>query len=302
MRTITIGSRKSRLAVIQTEAVADRIRACHPEVTVQLVTMDTAGDRDQKRSLDSVEGKGFFTQELEDSLRKGTIDLCVHSLKDMALELPDDLPILAFSSREDPRDVLVLPDKGGTRLSGALPDLSRLKVGCSSARRSFQLSLLYPDSDIVPIRGNVPTRLEKLDRGEYDALVLAAAGLNRLNLGCRISYYFPVTEMMPAAGQGILAVQGRRDFDCSLLTELDDQDSRTAALAERLIIRNLNGGCSLPSAAYCEVSGTEVRIRALYCVPESSRFAVRSLCSNRSDSLHSALQLSTELRSEVNGL
>jgi hydroxymethylbilane synthase len=302
MQTIRIGSRKSRLAVIQTEAVAERIRAGHPDVLVQLVTMDTAGDKDQQKCLDSVEGKGFFTQELEDSLRKGTIDLCVHSLKDMALELPDDLPILAFSSREDPRDVLVLPGKGSTVHPGVLPDMNRLKTGCSSARRSFQLLRLYPDSTIAPIRGNVPTRLEKLDRGEYDALVLAAAGLNRLNLGSRISYFFPVSEMLPAAGQGILAIQGRRDFDSSLLTSLDDPDSRTAALAERLIIRNLNGGCSLPSAAYCEVSGSEVRIRALYCVPENNRFAVKSLAGNRCDSLNIALQLSNELRSEVNGL
>jgi len=302
MRTIKIGSRKSRLAVVQAEAVAGRIRAYHPDVYVQLVTMDTAGDRDQQKSLDSVEGKGFFTEDLEAALREGTIDLCVHSLKDMALELPDDLPILAFSTREDPRDVLVLPDRGSAGLADSLPDIHRLRAGSSSARRSCQLLRLFPDIAIAPIRGNVPTRIEKLDRGEYGVLVLAAAGLKRLNLGSRISYFFSIAEMIPAAGQGILAIQGRRDFDSSLLAELDDPKSRTAALAERLVIKNLNGGCSLPSAAFCEVSGGEVRIRALYCAPENGKYAVRCMAGNRSHSLDIALRLSSELRSEVDGI
>ena len=173
------------------------------------------------------------------------------------MEEPADLPLLAFSCREDPRDALVLP-RGVQTL-----DLTR-PVGCASLRRTLQFQVLYPDARVEPVRGNVLTRLEKLDRGDYGALVLASAGLRRLGLEERISRLFSPEEMLPAAGQGILAVQGREDFDRSLLREVEDKDSAACALCERAFVRFLDGGCSSPVAAYAQVEGDTIRLRGLY--------------------------------------
>lgn len=298
-RTIRIGSRKSRLAVIQAELTANILRAAHPELTVELVTMDTSGDLLLNQPLDTVGGKGLFTLELEQALRSGEIDLSVHSLKDMTYSLPEDLPILAYSRREDPRDALVLPDGaaygGLARLSAAKP------VGCSSARRKLQLLDLCPGLSLEPVRGNVPTRLRKLDSGDYSALVLAVAGLRRLNLANRISYAFSEQEMVPAAGQGILAVQARRDFDGELAACLDDPDGRTAALAERAVIAGLGCGCSSPAAAFCQISGGEVRIRAIYVDPATERKAFGSISGDRSEAQRLAETLSARLWKEASG-
>ncbi len=201
-KRIYIGSRESRLAVVQSEQVMAWIKAHHPEMDVRLLTMKTTGDRILDRRLDKIGGKGLFVKELDKALMEGRSDLSVHSLKDMPMEIPGELPIVAFSAREDPRDVLVLPE-GAKEL-----DLSK-PIGCSSLRRMLQLKELYPEATFANIRGNVLTRLEKVDSGEYAATVLAAAGLTRLGLLHRASRYFTVEEMLPAAGQGILAVQGR---------------------------------------------------------------------------------------------
>ena len=200
---IVIGSRESKLAVLQSEMVRDYIKEKNPDLEVEILTMKTTGDIILDRTLDKVGGKGLFVKELDKALIDGRSILSVHSLKDMPMEVPEELPLLAFSKREDPRDVLVLPE-GASELDKSKP------LGCSSLRRTLQLKKLYPDMDVRSIRGNLQTRLRKLDEGQYSALILAAAGLKRLGLESRINRYFTADEIIPAAGQGILAVQGRK--------------------------------------------------------------------------------------------
>lgn len=254
---VIIGSRESRLAVLQSEMVRDYIKEQHPGLDVEILTMKTTGDKILDRTLDKVGGKGLFVKELDKALLEGRTMLSVHSLKDMPMEVPEELPLLAFSKREDPRDVLVFPE-GMTKLDPAKP------LGCSSLRRILQLKKLYPDMEVKSIRGNLQTRLRKLDDGEYSGLILAAAGLKRLGLEKRISRYFTPDEMIPAAGQGILALQGRKNQDYSYLDGYCDRDAWIAGSAERAYVKYLDGGCSSPVAAFAEVNGDEIFIRGLY--------------------------------------
>lgn len=254
---ICVGSRESRLAVIQSQMVIDYIREHHPQTETELLTMKTTGDMILDRTLDQVGGKGLFVRELDRALLEGRSDLSVHSLKDMPMEVPEELPLIAFSKREDPRDVLVLP-KGADSWDRSRP------VGCSSLRRMLQLAQLYPEVTFQTVRGNVLTRLRKLDEGEYGALILAAAGLKRLGLEQRISRYFEPEEMIPAAGQGILAIQGRKNEDYSCLEGFGDREAACAAKAERAFVTELNGGCSSPVAAHAIVEGERIHLLGLY--------------------------------------
>ena len=254
---IRVGSRESALAVIQSRMVMDAIRQAVPDAELELVTMKTTGDRILDRPLDQIGGKGLFVKELDHALRDGRVDFTVHSLKDMPMDVPEDLPLAAFSRREDPRDVLVLPE-GASQLDPSRP------IGCSSRRRQLQLKALFPQMEVMPVRGNVQTRLKKLQDGEYSALVLAAAGLKRLGLEGRISRYFEPEEILPAAGQGILAVQTRRGTDTACLAKLHDRDAACCALAERAFVRSLDGGCSSPVAAYAVVEGEKLTLTGLY--------------------------------------
>ncbi len=254
---VIIGSRESALAVAQSEMVKAFIESENPGLEVEILTMKTTGDKILDRTLDQVGGKGLFVKELDLALRDGRSDLSVHSLKDVPAELPEDLPLLAFSKREDPRDVLVLPE-GETELDPEKP------LGCSSRRRTIQLRELYPDMQVKSIRGNLQTRLRKLDSGEYAGLILAAAGLKRLGLEHRIARYFSVEEMIPSSGQGILAVQGRSGEDTSYLQGYEDPESEACALAERAYVRRLDGGCSSPIAAHARVKDGTVSILGLY--------------------------------------
>ena len=260
---IKIGSRESRLAVIQSQLVMDAIAAAHPDVTLELVTMKTTGDKNLDRTLEQIGGKGLFVRELDQALRDGRADFTVHSLKDMPMETPEDLPLAAFSDRADPRDCLVLP-AGVTQWDRSKP------VGCASKRRQLQLKALYPELTVLPVRGNVQTRLRKLDSGEYGALVLAAAGLKRLGLEGRIARYFEPTELLPAAGQGILAVQTRRGMDTAVLDAVRDEAGTCCALAERAFVRALGGGCTSPVAAYATVDGDTLTLTGLYVSPDET--------------------------------
>ena len=248
MKTIRVGSRESRLAVVQSELVMDAIRAAHPEVGLELVTMKTTGDKILDRTLDKVGGKGLFVKELDAALLEGRVDLTVHSCKDLPMETDPRLPLVAFSRRGDPRDALVLP-AGIDALDAGRP------IGCASRRRALQLKRLFPGMESAPVRGNVQTRLRKLDEGQYSALVLAAAGLRRLGLEGRISRCFTPEEMLPAAGQGILAVQARAGTDTPWLDGFRDADATDCLLAERAFVRALDGGCSSPVAAFATVEG-----------------------------------------------
>ena len=254
---LRIGSRESRLAVIQSRMVMEAIAKAEPAAELELVTMKTTGDKILDKTLDKIGGKGLFVRELDQALREERVDFTVHSLKDMPMEVPEDLPLAAFSSREDPRDVLVLPE-GTTAIDRSKP------IGCSSRRRQLQLKKLFPDMAIEPVRGNVQTRLAKLEAGQFSALVLAAAGLKRLGLEERISRYFSVEEILPAAGQGILVVQTRKGMDTDCLRLVQDKESACCARAERAFVRALNGGCSSPVAAHAVVEGALLTLTGFY--------------------------------------
>jgi hydroxymethylbilane synthase len=247
---LTIGSRGSKLALWQAEHVQSLLAAKGVPTRIEIIK--TVGDRVQDVPISTLGTKGVFTKEIEDALLANEIDLAVHSLKDMMTTLPDGLVLAATPEREDPHDALAGVLKPGAR------------VGTSSTRRAAQLKALRPDVEILEIRGNVDTRLRKLDEGQYDAVVLAAAGLRRLGLAGRISHTFDVAEMTPAPGQGALAIETRASgpgFDAARL--LHDEQVFTAVTAERAVLEALGGGCQVPIGAYAEVFASTVHMRAM---------------------------------------
>lgn len=263
-RVIRFGSRKSALALAQTRLVMESVAAAHPDIETELVPMTTTGDVNMKpfsEASDKFGIKGLFTQELEDALRSGEIDVAVHSLKDVPMYANEELPIVAFSARADARDALVLPE-GVSEINENLP------IGCSSARRRVQLAKLFPNMRVEPVRGNVNTRLRKLGEGQFSALVLAAAGLLRVGLGRRISRYFTFDEMIPAPGQGILACQGRAGESYDYLDAVRCEEAACCARAERGFSAELGGGCTAPVGAYAEIIDGELTLRG-FCADEA---------------------------------
>lgn len=252
---ILVGSRESKLAVIQSEIIINKIKEYYPEVECELITMKTTGDKILDRTLNKVGGKGLFVKELDRALLEGRADITVHSLKDVPMELAEGIKIAAFSERAAAEDVLVLP-KGATKLDETKP------IGCASQRRALQLKSLFKN-EIKPIRGNVQTRLAKLDSREYGALVLAKAGLVRLGLEGRISHEFSLEEILPAAGQGIIAMETRCDASYKWLDEINDKNAEICARAERAFVKKLDGGCSVPIAAYAKIKGVVLTLTAM---------------------------------------
>ncbi len=264
---IKIGSRESRLAVRQAEIIRDQIMSSDPDISVEIITMKTTGDKILDKSLEKIGGKGLFVKELDRALRDGRIDIAVHSLKDMPMEENPELPILAYGKREDPRDVILY--RPGLE---ALPE--QAVIGTSSRRRMIQMRRLYPGCTFRGIRGNVQTRMRKLETEVYDGTLLAAAGLKRLGLERVIGRHLSVDEMVPAAGQGILAVQGRKGDVHRWIDSIDVRESRAAALAERQFIRVTGGGCTSPCAAHAQVSGNELKLTGLYCDEDTEEYSV----------------------------
>lgn len=261
---IRVGSRESLLAVRQSELIMEQICQANPGVRTELVTMKTTGDKILDQALNQIGGKGLFVKELDRALLDGRIDISVHSLKDMPMEIPEKLPVLAWSCREDKRDVLILR-KGLSRLP------EKPVIGTGSSRRIIQAAKLYPEAEFKGIRGNIHTRLRKLDAGEYDALILAAAGIRRMGLEDRISRFFSVEEMIPAAGQGTLAVQGRGEAMRPFLEKINSRESEIMAEAERSFVRTLDGGCSSPVAACASVEKDTLVLRGLYYTEAEKR-------------------------------
>jgi hydroxymethylbilane synthase len=260
MRPLTIGTRGSALALRQVELVTAAIRASDPSARIETVIVQTEGDRRAEVSLEEIGGQGVFVKDIEARLQRGEVDIAVHSLKDMPAEQPDGLTIAAVLPRADARDALAARD--GRDLA-ALP--SGARIGSDSARRAMQIHALRPDVEVVSIRGNVDTRLRKVEAGEYDAAVLAVAGLQRLDLLERATQVFTLRELLPAVGQGVLAVQCRTD-DIELveyLAAVDDSPTRVAAEAERAFLRALGAGCRLPVGAYATLEGEKIRLEAL---------------------------------------
>lgn len=289
---IRIGSRESALAVRQAVIIRDLILESEPEAEIEIITMKTTGDKILDKSLEKIGGKGLFVKELDRALMEGRIDLAVHSLKDMPMQENEELPILAYGKREDPRDVLIYR-KGLTELP------EHAVIGTSSRRRALQMEQLCPGCTFRGIRGNVQTRMRKLEEEGYDATLLAAAGLKRLGMEDAAGRYLSVEEMIPAAGQGILAVQGRRDMDCGWIHRVDDPASRAAALAERQFIRVLGGGCTSPSAAHAEVNGNELRLTGLCWSEKSGQYARGVLCGDVSRAEQVGEALAERLRREA---
>ena len=256
-KTIKVGSRDSALAIIQAQIVIDAVKEKNPNIDFEIATIKTTGDKILDKSLDTIGGKGLFIKELEAALADGSIDIAVHSYKDMPYQETEGLPVVALSEREAPFDALVLPN-GIDRLDNSKP------VGCSSLRRTIQFARLYDGFEIRPVRGNVPTRLSKLDNGEYSALILAQAGLNRLSLQQRVSRIFTIDEMIPSASQGILAVQGREGENYAYLDTFHSRESETVSKAERQFLKTLGGGCSSPVAVYGQLQKCELLLIGMY--------------------------------------
>lgn len=285
---LRIGTRASKLALAQTNYVAGRLREAHPGLEIELVEITTAGDRDQASALS--EGVGWFTSTIQQALQAGEIDVAVHSFKDLPTKRPEGLVIAAVPVREDPRDALV-SRSGKTLLE--LP--AGAVVGTSSPRREAQIRGIRADLDIRPIRGNVDTRLRKLDDGEYDAIVLALAGLRRLGLEDRVTQVFGLYDIVPAPAQGVIAVECRAgDAETRrLLAAIDDQAIRQSVAAERAFLAEIDAGCSFPAAAFAEHFGTTLKLHGLLA-PEGN--IVRSKITGPADA---AAGLGRELAREL---
>jgi hydroxymethylbilane synthase len=255
VHTLRIATRQSRLALWQAEHVAARLREAHPDISVVLVPMTTTGDRILDRPLAEVGGKGLFIKELELALAENRADIAVHSMKDVPSELPPGMTLAAMLPRADPRDAFVSSKHPSFK---ALPRAAR--VGTSSLRRQCQLSHARPDLELTTLRGNVDTRLRKLQEGQYDAIILAAAGLARLGLASRITHYFEVDESVPAVGQGIIGIEcrdtDRTNFE--LAAALDDPTSSRCIEAERSFALRLQGSCQSPIAGHARIEGDEL--------------------------------------------
>jgi hydroxymethylbilane synthase len=266
-RTLVVGSRGSRLALRQAEIALDALRSAHPEATFEIQTIRTTGDR-TKASLSEIGGRGVFVIEIERALLAGEIDIAVHSLKDLPTDEAPGLAIAAVLPREDARDVLV--SRRGARIE-ELPE--EALVGTGRPRRAAQVLAMRPDVRIADIRGNVDTRMAKVESGDYDAVVLAAAGLARLGWLDRASQIFDANEMLPAPGQGAVAVQVRTDDPDAFTTVLavDDPETRAAITAERAFERRLGGGCHAAIAALAVVVEERIRLRGLVGEPEGGR-------------------------------
>jgi hydroxymethylbilane synthase len=272
-RELRIATRRSRLALWQAEHVKLRLESLHPGLRVSLVPLSTRGDELLEVSLAKEGGKGLFVKELEAALADGRADVAVHSMKDLPAELPPGYALAAILAREDPRDAFVSPlhENFAALPAGAV-------VGTSSLRRQAQIAARHPALEIRPLRGNVDTRIAKLDRGEYAAIVLAAAGLRRLGLEARIRSYLSIEESLPAAGQAALGIEclaARADI-AALAGALRDAGAEACVRAEREVNRVLGGSCTIPLGAFAEIADThggKLRLRALVASPDGRRIA-----------------------------
>jgi len=266
-RTVKIATRQSPLALWQAEYVAARLEQAHPGIKTELVKMVTKGDKILDAPLAKIGGKGLFVKELEQGMLEGAADIAVHSMKDVPVEFPEGLHLAVILPREDPRDAFV------SNHYKSLEDLpENAKIGTSSLRRQCQIAERFPKAEILSLRGNVNTRLGKLDAGEYDAIILAAAGLIRLGFTDRITQTLDSSVSLPAIGQGAVGIECRSDDDeiNALLAPLADEDSTIRVSAERAMNERLNGGCQVPIAGFAELQDGKLFMRGLVGKPDGS--------------------------------
>lgn len=293
MNVIRVGTRGSKLARMQTESVVQRLRERFPNLEFETHIITTPGDRVQDKPLSEIGGSGLFTSELERALIDKEIDFAVHSMKDLPARIDSRLCLAPCPMRADPADVLVMND--GITSPDMLPQGAR--IGTGSPRRAVQLAAIRPDFEVVPIRGNVDTRLGKVGDG-LDAVVLAAAGLERAGYESRISYRFSPDEMIPAPGQGILALECRADDTdmLSILGALEDTDTQLAACAERAFLLTTGAGCHAPVGAYCRTENGQICLTALYGEEGRDVFVADSICGKAEDAEMLGIQLATQLK------
>ena len=266
-RPLRIATRKSPLALWQAEHVAAALRAAHPDLTVELIGMSTQGDKILDTPLAKIGGKGLFVKELEQGMLEGRADIAVHSMKDVPVELPPGLHLAVVMQREDPRDALV---SNSYETLEALPRGAR--IGTSSLRRQCQLSVRRPDLQLLPLRGNVNTRLRKLDAGEFDAIVLATAGLKRLGFEARIRQRLEPEDSLPAIGQGAIGIECRTEDSRinGLLSPVHHPDTAVCVRAERAMNHRLHGGCQVPIGGYAVLQGDRIWLRGLVGMVDGS--------------------------------
>ncbi|WP_270943288.1 hydroxymethylbilane synthase [Romboutsia lituseburensis] len=275
---IVVGTRGSKLAVTQTNWVIDRLKEKNPSVEFEVKIIKTKGDIIQHVSLDKIGDKGLFVKEIEQQLLDGGIDMAVHSMKDMPSSLPEGLKFASIPKREDPRDVLILKEG-----YNSLEDLPKgATIGTGSKRRKYQLLNHRPDLNIVPIRGNVDTRIRKIVDENLDGVVLAASGILRVGLEEKISYYLPTDIVVPAPAQGALAIEIRKNepkID-EVINSLKDEITEIQVAAERGFLDGVNGSCHIPMGAYCEVDGEKIKLTGLYGDEEGKVLVIKSMEGN----------------------
>jgi len=296
MKLIRIASRGSKLALIQANLVRKLLEDIYPDIRCSIVQVTTKGDRDKSDFLYKAGSIGFFTSEVENALLDGRADLAVHSLKDMPTLQREGLVVAAIPKRESPADALVAREK-----VTSIKDLpSGTTIGTSSLRRIAQLKMLRDEIKCVPLRGNVETRIRKVDAGRIDAIVIACAGLMRLGLDDKISAVLPPAEFIPAPAQGALAVQVRADDSklAELVTKIDDKDSRIAVETERCVLETLHGGCSIPLGVYSQIQDKTITTQAILCDIDGKNYVKRSVTSTIEQAQSSSIKLAQQLLSE----
>lgn len=268
MKTLRLGTRKSQLALWQAQYVRDALQRIYPGLQIALISMATEGDRILDSTLAKVGGKGLFIKELEQGLLEKRIDIAVHSMKDVTVTLPRGLHLSVVCEREDPRDAFI-----SNRFASLASLPAEARVGTSSLRRQCQLHENFPQLEIVSLRGNVNTRLAKLDGGEYDAIILAVAGVKRLGMEARIRERLDPSVSLPAVGQGAICIESREDDKTTneLLAPLNHRATQMCVTAERAMNARLEGGCQVPIGGYAELNGSELHLRGMVGEPDGSR-------------------------------
>ena len=301
-RILRLGTRGSKLALRQAEMVRGMLTSIHPGLVVETVPIKTRGDEIRDQALAPFGGKGLFVKEIEEALLKGQIDLAVHSMKDLPSELPDGLIIGAVPLREDPRDVFI--SRTGLREVGAIHELPLLpqgaKVGTSSLRRRAQLLFLRPDLIVLPLRGNLDTRLRKLREGQFEGIVVASAGLKRMGWEDSATQYLPVEEFVPAIGQGALGVEIRAadEETAKLISPLNHEDSYLTVMAERAFSRRLGGGCQVPVAATGQIADETMTLIGLIISLDGRRMAKGTITGPPKDATSLGKELAEKLLKE----
>lgn len=297
---IVVGTRGSKLALVQTNWVVEELKKSNPAIEFEVKIIKTKGDLVRHLPLHKIGDKGLFTKEIEQQLLDKEIDLAIHSMKDMPSMLPKGLKFASVPKRQDPRDVLVL--KEGYSNIDDLP--KGAKIGTGSKRRAYQLLKYRPDLAIVPIRGNIDTRIRKIEEENLYGVVLAAAGLIRAGLENKISYFLPTDIMIPAPAQGALAIEIREDdsFIEDIVSKIKDRETEIQIAAERGFLTGVNGSCHIPMGAYCEIKDENIILTGLYGDEEGTKLVIKSLEGNIEDASKLGFELADNVLKEYNNL